>query len=410
MTIVLIAWRNIGRNRRRSILSIAAVAGAMALLVFMMAFQKGSYLSMINTTVHAHSGHIQLQRTGYFKDGDLALKLDNPEALSPILRSIKEIVAFAPRINAPALVSKDAKTFGSLIWGIDPVAEANTSTLTKVIKKGKYLSAEDKTGALLSDLLAKNLNADIGDEIVFIGQGADGSMAAGKLFVRGIFKFGINEIDRVVMAAHIETIQEIFSLQDSASEIAVILDSDSARPLVIDSLKQRLAERSFDNITVLGWNDISPEIEQSIEIDWKTGLIMYAVLVLVVGFGIANTFFMAFMERIHEYGILLSLGMKSLTVSLMTYIESALLSAIGIALGAVVGIAVTEYFAKKGLTIPDAEDLFAEYGMDPVVYPALSAEVLVIATAIVGIITAAMALYPAWKAGRLEPVKALRRI
>lgn len=409
MNLIGIACRNIGRNRRRSVLSILAVSLASMFLLFFMSFQKGSYLDMIDNAVRSHSGHFQVQRPGYIESRDLADMLEEPGRAIELLEGLPHVVAYAPRVNAPMLVNKGSHTFGGLMFGIDPTREAAATTLDEMIIEGSYLEAEDREGVVLSEMLARNLEAGIGDEIVFVGQGADGSMAAGKLILRGIFRFGVSDMDRTVLAAHIDTIQDAFGMRGGVSEIAVLLDGDAFRPAVTAELAERIRSAGLEDAEVVGWPDVLPGIEQMIKMDWNSGLVMYGVLVLVVGFGIANTFLMAFMERIHEYGVLLSLGMKPLAVSLMTYLESLVLTLLGLLGGLILGIPLTLYFQKHGMQFKGAEDVLAEYGMNPVVHTRLSLEVVLMATGIVAGITIAMALYPALKASRLKPVEALRR-
>jgi len=410
MNLCHIAWRNVGRNRRRSFLSALAVAFAVAVLMFSMGLQKGSYTEMIYSAVHAHSGHLQIQKEGYLERMDMAKNLGQVDRLLTLLEGQKGIAAFAPRVNAAALVSKEQRTFGAVLFGIDPEREARTSTLKEVMVDGKYLEPGDGDGVLIGERLAKNLNACIGDEIVFLGQGADGSLAAGRLLVRGIFSFGSGDMDRTTLFAPIAVLQEAYSMQGAVSEVAVLLEDDALRSQVTASLSRLLSRQGFDGAVVVGWPELLPGVEQSIRIDWTSGLIMYAVLALVVGFGIANTFLMAFMERMHECGVLLSIGMRPLRLGLMMYIESVLLSVAGIALGVAVGIPLVSYYQKRGIDFGEgAGELMREYGMSSVIHLELSFEVVTWAVAIVLAVALAVAVYPAIKASRLSPVEALRK-
>lgn len=409
MNLVAIAWRNIGRNKRRSLLSALAMSSSCVFLIVFMAWQKGSYQDMINNTVHAHSGHIQVQQEGYLKDNDLSYRLERPEMVMAELADVPHVEGYAPRVNAPALVGKGTRSFGALIWGIQPESEAIVSTLSNVVCEGEYLRDDDVEGIVLSQLLARNLEAGIGDEVIVLGQGADGSLAAGKLTVRGLFKFGITKMDRAIAVAHISAIQEMFTMGEGVSEVAILLDKDASREETMEVIKAKLAAKGFEGPVVLGWPELLPWVEQTIKMDWNSALIMYGILVLVVGFGIANTFLMAFMERIHEYGVLLSVGMKPRAVSLMAYVESLLLIVVGLIGGVAVGVPIAMYFVVHGITFSGAEEIYAEYGMNPVIRAHLTAEVIGWALGIVALISSVLAIYPAVKAGRLKPVEALRR-
>ena len=409
ISLIRIAWRNIGRNKRRSLLSALAVAFAVAILIFAMALQQGSYADMIFNTVHARTGNLQLQHHEYWPKMNLAKRLKGAGDLLPLIDVTPGVRACTPRIQAAALVSTDTGTFGALIQGIDPDREARTSTLADVVREGRYLEADDHEGALIGATLAKNLGTAVGDEIVLIGQGADGSLAAARLTVRGTVKTGIAAIDRAAVAAHIVAIDEAFSMLGAVTEIAVLLDRDKDRPAAIAAMEQLLAERNRDDARVVPWTTLMPGIEESIKLDWYSGQIILLVLVLVVGFGIANTFLMAYLERIHEFGVLLSLGLKPSRVGFLVLAESLALTLLGVALGMAVGIPITQYFHHTGIYFGEgAEAIMAEYGMSPVIHPVISSLVLERSATIVLAVAAVLALYPAWKASRLTPVEGLR--
>ena len=171
------AWRNIWRNPRRSILTICAIAFASLLLVFMLSWQFGSYETMINASVKISSGHIQVQAKDYQDKRDIWMVVRDPAEIDEFLDKIPEVAAYTSRANAFSLVSSKERTYGVLVVGIDPSNEARVSTLKKIIRQGEYLSSSDRDHALIGQLLAKNLRVDVGDELVILGQGLDGSVA-----------------------------------------------------------------------------------------------------------------------------------------------------------------------------------------------------------------------------------------
>lgn len=409
-SLLRLAWLNVGRNKRRSVLSALAVAFSVAVLTFSMGLQQGSYADMIYHVVHARSGNFQLQHPAYWPDMSLSKHLDDPESMLAWLETMPLVSACAPRIQTGALVSSDERTFGALVLGIDPVREAGTSTLPDVVREGAYLSDTDRDGALVGEILARNLAVSPGDEIVFLGQGADGSMAAGKLWVRGLFRTGVSEIDRNSIVAHRETVGEAYSLAGAATEIAVLLERDEDRPRAMAAVNEKLeAMGQAESVAVRPWTVLMPGVEQSIKLDWYSGQIIYLVLVCVVGFGIANTFLMAYMERIHEFGVLLALGMSPRRLGWLVYAESICLIALGVATGLAIGIPFTQYWHHRGISFGEgAEEIMAEYGMSALIHPVVRPMVVGLAVVIVSTVALILALYPAWKATRLEPVRALR--
>lgn len=402
------AWRNVGRNKRRSVLSALAIGFAFGLLVFSMSLQRGSYVDMIQNTVRVHTGHLQIQRAGYWPEQRLSDKLD-PAGILERLDGLPHVVGAAPRVATAALACKGDRSFGAAVFGIDPAREKTVSSLASVIRAGAFLEPGDRDGILLGTTLAKNLGAAVGDEIVFMGQGADGSMAAGRLIVRGLFKLGMGDLDRSSLAANLATVQEAFSMDGGVTEIAVLLDGERSRSETERRVRAELDEMGRTDAAVLGWPTLMPGVEQGIQIDWNSGLIMYAALVLVVGFGIANTFLMAYMERIHELGVLLALGMPPRRLARMVYLESVLLVGIGLVVGLAFGLPPTLYYQAKGIDFGLNEELTAQYGMSSVIHPQLQPLVLAWAGGIVLAISLAVAIYPARKAARIRPVEALRR-
>jgi len=403
-----IAWRNIWRNKRRSFLTLMAVASACTLLIFMMAMQKGSYASMIRNTVSAQSGHIQVQHVDYLADGSLTSVVSSPGEVMAAVSNAVNVVAVAPRIAAPVLASHGTHTFGSLLLGVDPVLEKQFSKIPHVVSTGDWLQADDRQGVVIGHLLATNLAVAAGDEVVFLGQGRDGSTAAAKLTVRGIFEFGMDEMDRAVLVGHIGMVQETHSMEDAATAVAVLLDGDRQRTVAAAEMRAALEDKT--DLSVREWPELLPGVMQTIKMDWNTGLIMYAVLVLVVAFGVANTFLMAFLERIREYGILLSLGMGPGHLGLMAYTESVLLTLAGLVVGTALGSAWAYWLQVHGWEFASEGHLTSKYGVDPVLYGELSWEVVGWAVGIVFFITVAMAVYPAVKASRLRPVEAMRHV
>jgi len=409
MELLRLAWRNVGRNKRRSLLSILAVAFACAALMFSMSLQQGSYANAIHNAIHAHAGHFQVQRAGYFEDRDIALSLTQVSELVRLLEQQPEVVAVSPRIATSALVSAGERTFGVALYGIRPEREAAATRIEEVIVEGAYLQAGDAGGILLGEMLARNLGVEVGDEVVFLGQGADGSMAAGRLTVRGLYRFGTSSMDRSSAAAPLSSVQQAFSMSGAVTEIAVLLKTDRQRPEIVRRLRAEWSDTRGQPIAVLGWPELMPGVEQSIQIDWVGGLLIYAVLVLVVGLGIGNTFLMAFMERIHECGVLLSLGMRPGRLSMLLYLESVLLVIVGLGLGIVVGVPLVASFNAIGISFGEAgSEVLREFGLDPVIYPQLTRSVLLWALGAVSGVSLLVAVYPASKAVRLKPVEALR--
>jgi ABC-type lipoprotein release transport system permease subunit len=387
-----------------------AVAFAVGLMLFMMSWQQGSYKDMINNAVKVHTGYLQVQQTGYLKNKDMDKALHNVPQAEKLIAQTEHITAYAPRINAPVLASFGHKTAGAMIFGIDPEKEANVSTISKVIKQGEYLKNDDLRGALIGEMMAKNLGVKLGDPIAFMGQGADGSMAVGLLTIRGIFKTGNPQMDRSSLYANINKLNEDFSMFGNVHEIAIVIDNLKNLETVTASLTAGIAKDKLTGAVALPWYEVLPGVKQGMDMDWQTAQVTYFILMMVVGFGIMNTFLMSFLERTREFGVLMSIGMRQGQIARLVFLEAMLLTGFGIIIGLIWGSAVTIFFQFYGITIPGTEEMMAEYGMSATQYPTLAFWLMRRVSLQILAIAAIVALYPVIKVLKLRPVEAMRAV
>ncbi len=408
---VKMAWRNIWRNPRRTILTICAIAFASLLLVFMLSFQFGSYETMINTSVKIHTGHLQIQADAYQAKKNMRLVVPNPVKIAGILDAMPNIEAYTFRGQAFSLISSNERTYGGVVTGIDPDHEAGVSRLKSLIRQGEFLSSDDMNQALVGKLLAKNLRVKIGDELTVMGQGRDGSIAATVVKVKGIYSSGIDEFDRASIHIPLKTFQEVYTMQGAVHEVVVIADSLRNLDTLKRTIKANLSSLNLKKpLTVLDWNELMPGLRQSIEMDLISGLIFYLLLVLVVAFSILNTFLMAIFERTREFGVLMAIGTTPGRLTKVLLIESMSMTFVGIVAGIIVGSMITVYFQSHGIEISGASELLSQFGITGRMYPKLSLLSAVSGPLAVLIITFFAALYPALKVRRMRPVEAMRAV
>jgi putative ABC transport system permease protein len=403
------AWRNIWRNTRRTILTICAIAFASLLLVFMLSFQFGSYETMINTSVKIHTGHLQIQAQDYQAKKDIRLVVAPPAELAAILERIPQVESYTFRGQAFSLVSSKERTYGILVTGIDPAREAKVSRLKSLIRQGDYLNGNDSHQALVGKILARNLRVDVGDELTLLGQGRDGSIAATVVKIKGVYNSGIDDFDRSSIHIPLKTFQEVYSMQGAIHEVVVIAVSLADVADIKTALKSAVpAVKSKKPLTVLDWNELMPGLRQSIEMDLVSGLIFYLLLVLVVAFSILNTFLMAIFERTREFGVLMAIGTTPGRLTKVLLIESMTLTAIGIVAGIIIGSLITLYFQAHGIDFSGASELLSQFGITGRMYPKLSLLSATCGPLAVWVITFLAALYPALKVRRMQPVEAMR--
>ncbi|UCH23965.1 MAG: ABC transporter permease [Deltaproteobacteria bacterium] len=405
------AWRNIWRNPRRSILTISAIAFASLLLVFMLSFQFGFYEAAINASVKIHAGHLQIQAEGYQDKKSMRLVVPDPGSMGSILANIEAVKAYTYRANAFSLVSSEKRIHGVMVTGIDPVSEAKVSTLKNLIRDGTYLTDKDDYQALVGQLLAQNLRIGPGDELTLLGQARDGSVAATVVKVQGIYRSGLDELDRSSVHIPLKTFQEVYAMGNAVHQVVAIGESLSAIPEIRASLKSRLSSLNQNNpLKVLDWEELMPGLRQAIEMDLVSGLIFYVLLIIVVGFSILNTFLMAIFERTKEFGIMKAIGTTPVRLTKLLLIESLSITIVGIIAGIILGIGITYYFQIHGIDFSGSSDLLSQFGISGRMYPKITVLSILIGPSLVLGITFLAALYPALKVRRIRPVEALTHV
>ncbi|HUT70136.1 MAG TPA: FtsX-like permease family protein [Desulfatiglandales bacterium] len=409
---VKMAWRNVWRNPRRSVLTMLAIAFASLLLVFMLSWQFGSYDTMINSAVTIHTGHLQVQAKGYNDTGDIRLVVPNPAAIAGILEKTRGIAAYTFRADAFSLVTSKERTYGAMVIGIDPAREAGVSTFKELIRQGSYLSAGDIDQALVGELLAKNLQVGLGDELVVLGQGRDGSIAATVAKVKGIFSSGQEDFDRSTIHIPLTYFQDVYTMHGAVHEVVALCESLGDVPEMKRAVAAGIRNLSKDDhqLVVLDWMELIPGLIEGIKMDLVSGFIFYIILIVVVAFSILNTFLMAIFERTREYGVLLAVGITPWRLTKLILIESSSITVVGVVMGIIAGSLITWYFQVHGIIISGAAEVLRQYGLPERMFPQLSVLSVTIGPALVLVITLLTALYPALKVRRLRPVEALASV
>ncbi|MGD8563615.1 MAG: FtsX-like permease family protein [Desulfarculaceae bacterium] len=405
---IKLAWRNLWRNPRRTTLTVLAIAFASLLLVFMLSWQFGSYETMINASVKIHTGHLHVEQRQYQAEMKIRQVMGRPHEVARILEQTPGVKHFTFRSNAFALLSSKERTYGAMVTGIDPKREAEVSTLKNIIRQGSFLEPGDPEGALVGTLLARNLKVKIGDELALLGQTRDGSIAATVLKVRGIYRSGIDEFDRSTMQVSLDNFGNTFEMRGEVHQAVAICGSLTQVSAAKKFISSRLAPIAGKRkLVVKDWQELMPGLVQGIEMDLISGVIFYILLLIVVAFSILNTFLMAIMERMHEFGVLMAVGTTPRRLARLVLTESMTITLVGIILGMILGCLVTGYFQVYGINISGMSEMMEQFGISGTLYPRLSLLSVFLGPSLVFLITIATALYPALKVLRLTPVEAL---
>jgi len=408
---VKMAWRNIWRNPRRTVLTISAITFASLILIFMLSFQFGSYETMINSSVKISTGHIQIQAKGYQEKKSMRLVVSDPGKIAGLLEKIPDIEAYTFRANGFSLVSSRERSYGVLVTGIDPEKEANVSTIKTLIRKGSFLSRNDTNQAIIGKLLAQNLRVTVGDELTILGQGRDGSIAATVVTVKGIFSSGIDVFDRSTLQIPLKDFQAVYNMRGAVHEIIISGRSLKSVAAIKKSITKSLYNEGLGETTVvLDWMELMPGLLQGIQMDLFSGIIMYVILIFVVAFSILNTFLMSIFERTREFGVLMAIGTTPGRLIKLVLIESMSLTMVGIVMGILFGSLITLFFQYHGIDLSGAGELMRQYGIPGKLHPRLSCATALIGPTAVFVITFLAALFPAFKIRKFKPVEAMAHV
>jgi ABC-type lipoprotein release transport system permease subunit len=400
-----LAWRNIWRNVWRSLLTIGGVAFAAALLVFAVALESGTYDTMVQTALRVQAGHVQVQAPNYLDKKGLRDVVGRPDEVVRAIETIPDVAAVATRAAAVALLSSSDRTLGAYIVGVQPAKEARVSSIAAAAHEGRYLDETDTNHAVIGASLAKALHVAVGEELVVLGEGYDGSVASAVLTVKGLFRSGQPELDRNLVQIPLNAFQEIFAMGDAAHEVVVVGRDLERLPQLADTIGQVLPRD--EALAVRPWYDLLPGLKEAIQLDRLSNWIFYSILIVVVALSLMNTFLMAVLERTREFGVMLVLGMTPRRLMRVVFAECALMALVGGAIGIVIGAAITAYFQVHGIEVPGAE-MFSRWGLPSRLAPKLSWAAVLAGPALVVATTLSTAVFPVVKIGRLNVARAVR--
>jgi putative ABC transport system permease protein len=401
-----LAWRNIWRQPRRTWLTIGAMVFSNALLVFMISIQFGMYDLMIDNTLQAFTGHMQVQAPGYKDDHKMRQVVPNIDALAANLRESLGVETVSARGAAFALASSEDRSYGMQIFGVDPQHEPLVSSIPGLVKTGRYLDDTQAAEVVIGKTLAKNLRVDLGDELTLLGSGRDGSFAAGVVSVVGIIDSGVPEMDRSIAEVPLAYFQDTFFMEGAGHQIVITTPSLADIEQVSLDVKNLLGQQS--PLVVHDWDALQPGLKQAIQADISSAFFMYAVLVILVAFSVLNTQLMSVLERTHEFGIVMSLGLTPGRLGRLVILETVMMGAIGLVLGAVIGGLITLWFGWKGFSYPGMDQMAANFNLPDRFYPQATLMTLILGPAVVFVGSVMSSFYPALRLYWLHPVEAMR--
>lgn len=423
MLIVKLAFRNILRNRRRSLLTLLSMGGGFFLLCLTLSMSEGSYSNIINIFTQDHTGHVQIHKENYLERPSLYKTINHADEIITQLEEQPLVLGVAPRIYSPSLAYGKNKTFPAQVIGIDPDREAKTTRLENKISEGHFLTSEvinqvtnldgnqiSTDGyfpAMVGFTLAKNLQLTIGDELVLISQGIDGSIANDIFEVVAIVG-DVGSYERMNVYIHLSAMREFLSMQGDTSkvhELAIILSSQSeARKFAVNT-QLALENKS---LSVDPWQVVESSFYKSMQADKKGSYVSMGIIIFIVSIGVLNTILMGTLERTREFGVLKAIGTRPVAIFTLIMLESFVLAIISCLIGLALALPVCFWLASIGITMPEPID------MGGIIFDTMLGEVswfVVLLPSIVVISsTLIVSFIPAIRAAKISPLKALQAV
>ena len=400
-----IAWRNLWRNKRRTLITAASVFFAIFLALLMRSFQLGSYELMTSNIVHSYSGYFQIHAKNYWEDKVINNSFHMTPTVISALKSDSRISNYALRLESFALASCGTRTKGVMVNGVIPKEEDSLTALKKKLVAGKFLTGND-SGALVGRKLARYLKIKPGDTVVLIGQGYHGESAAGIFPVRGIVHLPSPDLDNLMIYISLSSAQSFFSANKLITSVSVNLNTPEKNDLIVNLVKQKLDPEKYE---VMTWKEMMPEVVQQIQADNASGLIMLGILYMIVGFGIFGTVLMMLNERNREFGMLIAIGMQKGKLIRIVVSEMLSMGFVGIISGIAVILPILYHFHLHPIRLTgDIATSTVQMGYEPLMPAAWEVSFFLNQSIVIILIIILVLIYPVTKLSRFNLIDALK--
>ncbi|MBU8893671.1 MAG: ABC transporter permease [Bacteroidales bacterium] len=404
MRIFSMAWKNLWRNKRRTLITVASIFFGVLISTIMSSLQDGTYGNMIDMSVKLSSGYLQIQHPEYQDNKSINNIFEPTDEFISEISGIKEITTVAKRLESFALLSSGPNTRGGAVIGFEPDKDNKTSNLKNWISEGDFLNSGDK-GVLLTENIAKHLKLNVNDTIILISQGYHGVTAAGKYPVKGILKFSTPQMNSLGIFMDINLAQEFYSAGGMITSLMIMVDDYTDVAPTARKLKNLVAYK----YNVLSWQEVNPAIVQFIDSDKAGGIVMKAILYIVIGFGIFGTIIMMVAERKRELGVMIAVGMQKFKLAVILFYETILIGIVGVIAGFIASIPIILFLVDNPVELPEElAEAYLQFGFEPYMFFGTAPNVFINQALAIFIITLIISLYPVFKVKNLKVTNALR--
>ena len=421
-----IAWRNLWRRKQRVLFTALAMGVGVALSMGSMALQSGIFSEVFDEMVTDTLGHVQIHHPQYPTLKHMHDTLSQAQDLLKKTESIKGVRVAAPRLFSVALVGSEAQSAGALILGVDPEREVELSEINLEVNVGRWLNSKPNNELTLGVELAKELGAQLDDELALVGQDAYGGVAQGLFKVVGIIESGLTELDQAGVWLHLNDAQDLFALENQVHELIVVGGQSAQeamafgkgqeqvqafKTLIMSELNSAKRVSPKPNLLIQTWREARPSVSQLMDTQQASAYIMLIIVLAVAAIGVLNTMLMNIYERSRELGVMLALGIKPSQVRLLIFTESFYLATLAMVIGLILGGLIDYLLIAYGLDFSvDGKGL--SYGgvrLSPRLYGVFEMSALWLSVIALYSMTLIASIWPAFKASRIEPIQAISK-
>ncbi len=403
-----LAWRNLWRHKRRTVIVVLAIGLSMALMMFYDGLVTGFNDAIYGNAIKVLGGNIQIHGAGYHNETgqNPLLPLPNDQAVVQAAQAQPLVVAATRRINTGGLASNRKGAFAIGIVGIEPEKELPVSLIAQHVTAGRYLAANDQDVVLIGKGLADAMEVKVGDRFTLAGRATHNQMRSRTMTVGGIYDLGMADIEKRSVYISLAEAQDLYGLDGQVTEVAITMKQIGSEPAVMKAIAAKLPGYEMDS-----WQNTFPELQSALETKGGVMNIFSVIILVIAGIGILNMLLMAIYERTREIGILGAFGMKPGQISWLFLLEGALMGLVGVAFGVALGLLLNIILGKVGMDFTKFTSLTSYTALiTGRVYPSLGVEKLPQRVITVLIIATLSALIPAREAAQREPAEALHYV
>lgn len=408
--ILTLAWRNIWRNKRRTLITAASVFFAVLFSSSMKSLQKGAWNEMIKNVTSLHIGYAQVHANGFWEDRTINSTIDEATLMEE-LQSIptEGLIDYLPRIESFALASSGEKSSAVLVVGADLSKEQALGELSNRMVEGELLTANEH-GVILAEGLAKKLNLGLKDSLILSSIGYHASSAIDLYPIKGIISFNNPELNKQFCYLDIRTAQTFYGAEGMLTGMVLNVENNNVLDPIVANLKSGLDTETYE---VMDWMEMMPDLMQAKNLDEAGSLLVLGILYIIITFGIFGTLLMMTRERQYEFGVLTAIGMRKQLLAFSVWLEIIFMGFVGAVAGILGSIPIVQYFVYNPIDMTkfskDAANTYEKFGFHPVFPMSFDVSIFATQAIIVFFICTVLAIYPILVIRSLKPIQAMRK-